>query len=109
MHLPALVDRDIFPSHKTLIREVKPDCIRFGIVVEYPAATLTVNATTVLILLIRPQSRDPACLAMLPPERRIDPVVSVERRDNEIGNAGIALGVTRLACKLDTDLPKLDG
>ena len=27
MHLAGLVDRDIFPSDKTLVREVKPDRI----------------------------------------------------------------------------------
>jgi hypothetical protein len=42
---------------------------------------------------------------MLPPERRIDPVVGVEWRDDDIGNAGVAFGMTRFACKLNANLP----
>jgi hypothetical protein len=89
---------------------VKPDLVRHigaGIVVEGPAATLTVNEMTVVVLLVRPQSRDPTSLAMRSPERRIDPVVGFEWRDDDIGNAGVAFGMTRLACKLNANLPKL--
>ena len=60
-----------------------------------------------LIILARSKSRDPACLAMLPPELRVDPVVGIERRDDDIGEAGVAFGVARFACQLDADLPKL--
>jgi len=92
--------------HEALIREVKSDLVwRVG-VVERPSAT-PMNEMTVLVFLVRSQSRDPACLAMLAPERRIDPVVFIERRDDDIGETGIAFGVTWLACKLDADLPKL--
>ena len=62
---------------------------------------------TVAVLLVRPQSYDPACLAVLSPERRIDPIVGIERRDDDIGDAGFAFGVTGFACKLDADLPKM--
>ncbi len=46
---------------------------------------------------------------MPPPKRRIDAVVSIERRDDDLGDVNVALGVTRFACKLDTNLPKLRG
>jgi len=46
---------------------------------------------------------------VLPPKLRIDSVVSIERRDDHIGDVSVALGVTRFACKLDTNLPKLSG
>jgi hypothetical protein len=45
MHLATLVDRGIFAGYETFIREVKLDLVRLigaGIVVERPAATLTV-------------------------------------------------------------------
>ena len=110
MHLATLVDRGIFAGYETFIREVKPDLVRLigaGIVVERPAAPLTVYEMTVVVLLVRPQSRDPARLAMLSPEPWIDPVVGIERRDDDIGNVAVALGVTRFARKLDADLPEL--
>jgi len=110
VQLAALVDRDVFARDETLICEVKPDLIRHvlcGIVVERPAATLTMNKVTMVVLLIRPQSCDPACLAMLPPERRIDPVVLVERRNDDIGDAGVAFGVPRFSRQLNANLPKL--
>ena len=110
MHLATLVDRDIFAGYETFIGEVKPDLVRLigaGIVVERPAATLTVYEMTVVVLLVRPQSRDPARLAMLSPEPWIDPVVGIERRDDDIGNVAVALGVTRFTRKLDADLPEL--
>jgi hypothetical protein len=78
-----------------------------GIVVERPAATLTVNEMTVVVRPIWPQSRDPACLPMLSPERRIDPVVGIERRDDDIADAAVAFGVTTFAREFDTNLPKL--
>ena len=79
-----LVDRDIFVRHEALIREVKSDLVwRVG-VVERPSAT-PMNEMAVLVFLVRSQSRDPACLAVLFPERRVDPVVGVERRDDDIG------------------------
>lgn len=71
MQLATLVDRDIVAGYETLICEVKPDLdwhVGAGIVVERPAATLTMNEMSVVVLLVRPQSRDPACLAMLSPE-----------------------------------------
>jgi hypothetical protein len=74
---------------------------------EGPAATLRVNEMTVVVLLVRPQSRDPAGLAMPSPEPQIDPVVGIERRDDDIGDIGVALGMTGFACKLDADLSKL--
>jgi hypothetical protein len=110
MHLATLVDRDIFAGYETFLREVKPDLvwrIGAGIVVERPAAILTVYEMTVVVLLVRPQSRDPARLPMLSPEPWIDPVVGIERRDDDIGNVAVALGVTRFARKLNTDLPEL--
>src|SRR5450759_3739358 len=102
VHLATLVDRDIFLGYEAFIREVKSDLVRRAGVVERPSAT-TMNEMTVVIFLVRPQSRDPACLAMLAPERRIDPVVFIERRDDDIGETGIAFGVTWLAGKLDAD------
>lgn len=95
MHLSGLVDRDVFAGYKTLILKVKSDLvwsIGTSIVVKRPAAALAVNETAVLILLIRPQSRDPACLAMLSPEYWINPVAPIERRDDGIGDASVALG-----------------
>ena len=75
-------------------------------VVERPAAA-AVNQQAVLVVLVRPQSRDAARLVMLALELGVDPVVGIERRNEDIGEAGVALGVAGLACKLDTDLPEL--
>src|SRR5436190_16490176 len=44
---------------------------------------------------------------MLLPERRIDPVVGIERRDDDKADAAVAFGVTRFAREFDTNLPKL--
>ncbi len=44
---------------------------------------------------------------MLSPELGIDPVVGIERRNDDIGEAGVAFGVAGFARKLDADLPKL--
>jgi hypothetical protein len=74
---------------------------------ERPAATLTMDEMTVVVLPVRPQSRDPACFAVLPPERRIDPVVGIEWRDDDIGDASLTSGVIRLARKFDAKLPEL--
>jgi hypothetical protein len=41
------------------------------------------------------------------PEPQIDPVVGIERRDDDIGDIGVALGMTGFACRLDADLSKL--
>ncbi len=75
---------------------MKPDVvwrIRAAIVVERPTATLTMNEMTVVVLLVWTQSRDPACLAIISPKRGIDPVVGIERGDDDIGDAGVAFGV----------------
>ena len=106
VHLATLVDREIFVGHETLICEVKPDLVRRIGVVERPAAA-TMKEMTVLVFLVRPQSRDPACLAMLSPQLRVDAVVGIERRNDDIGVTGVAFGVASFACKLDADLPKL--
>jgi hypothetical protein len=106
----ALVDRDIFAGYKALIREVKSDLVGSvgaDVAMERPAATLTMNEMTVIVLLVRPQSRDPACFAMLAPEHGLNPVIGIERRDNSEGDTGIAFGVTGFACKFNVDLPKL--
>src|SRR5216117_2170186 len=44
---------------------------------------------------------------MLLPERRIDPVVGIERRDDDKADAAVAFGVTTFAREFDTNLPKL--
>ena len=78
------------------VREMKPNLVRHflgGIVVERPAATSTMNKMTMVVLLVRPQSYDPARLAMISPERRINPIVGVEWRNHDIGDAGVAFGV----------------
>jgi hypothetical protein len=87
VQLTALVDRDVLARDETFICEVKPDLVRHflcGVIVKRPAPTLTMNKMTMVVLPVRPQSCDPACLAMLPPERRIDPVVLVERCNDDI-------------------------
>ena len=60
-----------------------------------------------LVILVGPKSRDPACLAMVSPQLRVDPVVGSERCNDDIGEAGVAFGVAGFACQLDADLPKL--
>ena len=106
VHLATLVDRDIFARHKALVREVISDLVRRVGVAERPAAA-PMNEMTVLVILARPQSRDPARFAVLALELGVDSVVGIEWRNDDIGVAGVAFGVTGLACKLDTDLPKL--
>jgi hypothetical protein len=69
MHLAALLDLSIFTGYETFIGEMKPDfigCLGAGIVAESRAATFTIDEMTVVVLPIRPQSRNPACFAMLP-------------------------------------------
>ena len=44
---------------------------------------------------------------MLAPERRVDPIVAIERGDDDISDAGIALHMARLARELDANLVKL--
>ena len=106
MHLATLVDRNIFARYKALVREVISDLVRRIGVAERPAAA-AMNEMTVLVILVRPKSRDPARFAMLALELRVDSVVGIEWSNDDIGVAGVAFGVTGLACKLDTDLPKL--
>jgi hypothetical protein len=59
------------------------------------------------VLLVRPQSRNPARLAMRSPKPWVDPVVGAERCDNDVGNVGFAFGMGWLACQLDANLPEL--
>jgi hypothetical protein len=66
---------------------------------EGPTATLTVDEMAVVVPPVRPQPRDPACLAMLPPQCRIDQVDGIERRDDDISDAGVTVRMTRLTCK----------
>jgi hypothetical protein len=88
VHLAALVDRNVFSRHETVIREVKSDLVwRVGIV-KCPSAA-TVNQLSVFVCLARPQSRDPARLAVLSPQRRVDPVVRIERRNDDISKSGV--------------------
>jgi hypothetical protein len=65
------------------------------------------NEMTVGVRLVWMQSRDPACLAMLSPKRGIDPIVGVERGNDDIGYAGVAFGMTRFARELNAKPPKL--
>ncbi len=74
---------------------------------ECPAAARAVNEMAEGVVLIGPQPRDPACLAMFAPESRVDPVVGVERRDDDIGDGGIALGMAGFTGEFNADLPKL--
>ena len=71
------------------------------------AANLAVNEMAGAVLLARAQPGDPASLAMLAPKCRIDPVIAIERCNDDIGDIGITLRMTGFACKLDTDLTKL--
>src|SRR4051794_13154609 len=94
VHLAAFVDRDIFSGHEPFVREMKARGVRLvGLIVKKPTAALAMNQMTVFIVLAGPRSCDPTCLAMRTPERRIDLVVAIERRDNNVGERGIALGV----------------
>jgi hypothetical protein len=82
----TLVDRD---------GEVKADLVESmgaGVVLESPAATLARNEMTVIVLLVRPQSRDPACLTVLAPEHGLNPVIGIERRDDNIGMLASPMG-----------------
>ena len=110
MHLAALVDRDIFAGYETFIGEVKSGLVRYigaAAVMERPAAALTMDEMTNIVLPVRPPARDPACFPMLSPECRIDPVVRTEGRDDDIGDASVAFGMAGLACKFDVNLAAL--
>ena len=103
VQLAAFVDRNIFAEDKTLVGEVMSDLVgRIGIV-ECPAAA-AVSQQAVLVVLVRPQSRDATRLVMLALQPGVDPVVGIERRNEDIGMAGVTLGVAGFACKLDTCL-----
>jgi hypothetical protein len=68
VHLATLVDRYVLAGYEMFIREVKSDLVRHIaaiVVVERPAATLTVNKMTVVVWPFWPQSRDPAGPMML--------------------------------------------
>src|ERR1039458_9945827 len=41
------------------------------------------------------------------PQPRVDPVIVIERRDDDIGEGGIALGMARLAGEFNANLAKL--
>jgi hypothetical protein len=56
--------------------------------------------------LARPQPRHPTGFAMLPPDFSVDMTVVVEWRDENVGDAVRALGMTLLAGKLEPDLAK---
>jgi len=70
VHPANLVERDIFARHKALVRELISDLVRRIGIAERPAAT-AMNQMTVLVILVRPQSRDPARFAMLALELRV--------------------------------------
>jgi hypothetical protein len=68
---------------------------------------LAVNEMAGAVFLARAQPDDPASLPMLAPKRWINPVVAIERRNDDIGDIGVTLRMTGFACKLDADLTKL--
>jgi hypothetical protein len=99
VHLAAFIDRDIFAGCKRFIREVESDFVwyfRGCAVMECPTTTLAVNKMAGAVFLARAQPGNPASLAMLAPKRRIDPVVAIERRNDDIGDISIALLMTGL-------------
>jgi hypothetical protein len=109
VHLAALVDRDIFTCEKMFVRKVKADIVGQGaaVVMKGPSAALAMNETAVLVPPVRPQSRDPARLAMRASEARIDAAVDVERRNDSVGEAVLAVRVIGFTGELDTELPEL--
>jgi hypothetical protein len=44
---------------------------------------------------------------MCAPHPRVDPVIAIERRDDDVGEGGIALGMTGLAGEFNANLAKL--
>jgi hypothetical protein len=44
---------------------------------------------------------------MCAPQPRVDPVIVIERRDDDLGKRGIALGMARLAGEFNANLAKL--
>ena len=110
MHLAALADRDVLADDEALIRKMIADVVgqaRFVIIMEAPAAAWPVNEMTVRVLLVRALAHHPADIAMLPPEFCIDAILGIERRHDDIGHLGIALGMTGFAGECDTHLPEL--
>jgi hypothetical protein len=79
----------------------------FAVIVQRPAAAGPMHGMAPLVVLVRAQSRDPAGVAMLPPEFWVDPAVGIERRDDDVGNGRVAFGVAGLSRELQANLPEL--
>ena len=58
-------------------------------------------------LLARTLPYDPACFTMVSPQFSVDAGFGIQRCPDDIGHLGIALWMTGLAGKRNTDLPEL--
>lgn len=67
------------------------------------------NEMPKLVLLVRALPRDPASLAVCPPQSRIDATFDVDGCDEDIGDLVVALGVAGFASEHNADLPELRG
>jgi hypothetical protein len=112
VHLAALVDRDVFTDQKALVGEVEADIVGqldIVVIVKSPTATRPMDEMAELILFVRALPRDPAWLAMRPLQFGIDTAFGVHRRNEDIGDLVVAVGMTGLPGQRNTDLPELRG
>src|SRR3982750_4266018 len=79
----------------------------FAVVVESPGAVSVMDELAVLVVLVWTLPRDPAGLAIGPPQFRIDAAIGIDGCHENIGNFRVALGMSGLAGQRDADLTEL--
>jgi hypothetical protein len=77
-----------------------------NIVLESPGPACPMDQMAKVVVLAGAEAGNSARLAVTLPQIRIDPIVQIERRDNDISDTGIADWMSRLARKLKPDLPE---
>jgi hypothetical protein len=110
VHLAAFIERNILADNEAFVREMIAGFvgqIGFVVVVESPGAARMLDEMTMLILLVWTQPSDATCVAVRSPQFGIDTAIHIDRRDEDIGDFVVALGMPGLAGQCDSDLPEL--
>src|SRR5262245_50367855 len=103
------LDRQVLADGEALV--LKP-IARFivvlaaDVVVKGPAAPWLMDEVADLIVLVRPKARDPAGLAMCPPQGGIDAAIAVQRCDQFVAVTAAAGRMARFAREFEPDTAK---